>query len=580
MPPRTHVGAEAAVEAALGPPEETRRESAALDDAEMFPAGLCARLDAVGLPAFYVPAEWGGRLDDHEVLLRLLRSVARRDVSAAVAHGKTYLGTACVWIAGSPEQAASTAAAVLDGGPVAWALSEPEHGADLLAGELTAVSGSGGYRLDGVKWPVNNATRAGLLTVLARTGQAGNPRGHSLFLVDKAALAPGTVSHLPKVRTHGIRGIDISGVRFDGAWVPAATMLGAEGTGIATVLHALQLTRTMCAALSLGAGEHALRLTARFAAARVLGGRPPAGRARPASILARCAALLAASEAVALAGSRSIHSLTAEMAVTSAVVKSVTPTLVDAALGDLAELLDARSFLTGGYEHGAFEKLWRDHRIVAIFDGSTPVNRAALIQQFPRLARAFAAGTVNSAGLADTVAAGSGQRPLDRTALTLTSRHGSSLVQSLPSLARSLAERPVHPGLAWHAEALSATAEELHTAMGAVALARRPAMAAYELAAAYELCYAGAACLWLWQTGAARHTGQPLWADGLWARSALRELRTRAAGLLRTPEPAAAPGDDDIDEALAGVVVEAATGGAGITPFGLPLPVLGSDCGS
>ena len=60
----------------------------------MFPAGLCARPDAAGLPAYSVPAEWGVRVDDHEALLRLLRSLARRDVSAAVAHGTTYPGSA------------------------------------------------------------------------------------------------------------------------------------------------------------------------------------------------------------------------------------------------------------------------------------------------------------------------------------------------------------------------------------------------------------------------------------------------------------------------------------------------------
>ncbi|GAB7187044.1 hypothetical protein ATKI12_6875 [Kitasatospora sp. Ki12] len=565
-------GPEAAIDAALGDPEGTLRLSAELDDAERFPAEVCARLDAFGLPAYYVPAEWGGRLDDHEELLRLLRSVARRDVSAAVAHAKTYLGTASVWIAGTPEQAAATAAAVLVGSPVAWALTEPEHGADLLAGGLTATAEADGYRLDGVKWPINNATRAELLTVLARTGEPGTPRGHSLFLVDKAASAPGSVRALPKVPTHGIRGIDISGVRFDDAKVPSAALLGAEGTGLETVLRALQLTRTLCAALSLGAGEQALRLAARFAAERVIQKRPLVERPYPASILARSAALLAATEAAALVGNRSIHSLTAEMPVTSSVVKALAPTLIDSMLGELAELLGARSFLTDVFEHGAFQKLWRDHQIVAVFDGSTPVNRAALVQQFPRLARAYGAGTVDAAGLAEAVAVGSPPRPLERANLTLMSRQGCSVVQSLPALARSISARSVHPGIADHATALSTTVGELHAAMAAVTPVARPPMVAFELAAAYELCYAGAACLHLWAAGEVDHTGQALWADGLWVRAALRALRTRLAEVLRTPAPPDAPEDGLVDGALAAAVVAAAASGAPVSPFGAPLP--------
>ena len=567
------ISIEAALESALG---ESAIRDAAVDAAEAFPAELCARLDAFGLPAYYVPAEWGGALDDHERLLRLWRTVARRDLSALVAHGKTYLGAASVWVAGNAEQSAATATAVLSGAIVAWALSEPEHGADLLNGTVTAVRHDGGWRLDGAKWPVNNATRASHLTVLARTDAAGGARGHSLFLVEKYLLAPGSWRNLPKALTHGIRGTDISGIEFDGAEVPASAMIGVAGSGVETVLRALQLTRTMCAALSLGAGEHALRLTARFAATRVIKGRPLIDRPYPGSVLARCAALLAAVEATALVGSRSIHSLTSEMSVTSAVVKALAPTLTDALIGDLAEVLGARSFLVGVYEHGAFQKVWRDHQIVSVFDGSTPVNRSALAHQFARLAAGFAAGTVDDPGLAEATSVGSQLRPLDRSGLTLLSRRGCSVVQSLPALAESIGGLAAPAGLAEHAAALSAAAAWVSALMARARPAARPPIAAYELAAAYELCYAGAACLHLWAHDAADHDGEPLWQDGLWVRGALRALRTRVADLLRVPRPDALAGDGQIDGQLARVVAEAAVSGAPVTPFGALLPCAAS----
>ncbi|GAB2896595.1 acyl-CoA dehydrogenase [Streptomyces deserti] len=588
MPVRAGTGTEpeVALDAALadaaspgpsGPgPDATRgglgRRIAELDAAEEFPAPLVERLDAFGLPAYYVPAEWGGAGGDHELLLRLWRTVARHDLSATIAHGKTYLGAASVWAAGDDEQATTVAAAILAGEPVAWALSEPDHGADLLNGALTATQHDGGHRLDGVKWPINNATRARYLTVLARTGAAGTGRGQSLFLVDKTALAPGTWRVLPKEPTHGIRGIDISGVAFEGAMLRSGALLGREGTGVETVLRALQLTRTMCAALSLGAGEHALRIAAPFAAERIVQRRPLLDRSYPRAILGRCAALVAAAEAAALVGSRSIHALTAEMSVASAVVKSVAPELTDSVIGELAELLGARSFLTGVYAHGAFQKVWRDHQIVSVFDGSTPVNRAALVQQFPRLVREYAAGTVDEEGLAEAASAGDPPRSLDRGALTLLSRRGCSVVQSIPALSASLAAGTAPDGLAAHAAGLEAAAAEVHELMAAVAPAAHPPMAAYEIAAAYELCYAAAACLHAWSAGRHRHDGEPLWEDGLWVRAALRALRARLATTLRTPAPAAAPGDDRIDGLLAQRVAQAARTGAPVTPFGAPMP--------
>ncbi|MFG2822962.1 acyl-CoA dehydrogenase family protein [Kitasatospora sp. NPDC048365] len=545
---------------------------AELDRAEEFPAGILDLLDEFDLPAYYVPIEDGGLLDDHEELLRLWRSLSRRDLTLTVAHGKTYLGAAPVWIAGDAAQRRELAAAVLGGARVSWGLTEPGRGADLLESTTTAVRTADGWRLDGVKWPINNATRGSRLTVLARTGEGGGGRALSLLLVDKEKLAPGSFRTLPKERTHGIRGVDISGIEFTGAELPADALLGAEGGGAETVLLGLQLTRTMCAALSLGAGEQALRITTRFAAERIIQERPLADRPQVRSVLARSAALLAATEAAALTAARSVHALTGELSVISAVVKSLAPTLVDGLIGELAELLGSRSFLTAEYADGLFQKVWRDHQIVAIFDGSTPVNRNALAHQFPRLVRGFAAGTADAAALAETAAVGTAPRPLDRGALSLLSRTGCSTVQSLPALVEELADAGAPAGLLAQARELTAAADRLHWLLAEVRPAAHPPIEVYELAAGYELLYAAAATLRLWHATADQHEGEPLWADGLWARAALRELLARLAPL--TGATPAAPAEDDrrITDLLVDAVVAAARDGAPITPFGTALP--------
>jgi uncharacterized membrane protein len=88
-------------------------------------------------------------------------------------------------------------------------------------------------------------------------------------------------------------------------------------------------------------------------------------------------------------------------------------------------------------------------------------------------------------------------------------------------------------------------------------------MAAYELAAAYELCYAGAACLQLWAAHEARRRDEPLWQDAIWLRVALHAVLTRLAIVLRTPGPEAVAGDR-----LAELVAAAAMAGGSVTPFG------------
>ncbi len=95
----------------------------------------------------------------------------------AVAHGKTFLGGVCVWAAGEEGPAGFLARQVLASEPVAWGLTEPGGGGDLLAGALTAGRHGSGWRLSGRKWPVNNATRGNLMCVLARPNRAAAPAG-------------------------------------------------------------------------------------------------------------------------------------------------------------------------------------------------------------------------------------------------------------------------------------------------------------------------------------------------------------------------------------------------------------------
>src|SRR5581483_8075326 len=64
----------------------------ALDAAEAFPREAVRALDAWGLARHYVPAAAGGALTSFDDLTGLVRAVARRDLTVAIAHAKTFLG--------------------------------------------------------------------------------------------------------------------------------------------------------------------------------------------------------------------------------------------------------------------------------------------------------------------------------------------------------------------------------------------------------------------------------------------------------------------------------------------------------
>ncbi|MFJ6620002.1 acyl-CoA dehydrogenase family protein [Kitasatospora sp. NPDC091335] len=545
---------------------------AALDEADAFPADACRALDEAGLPRYYVPAEHGGALDDFGVVMRLLRAVSRIDLTVAAAHGKTYLGAVPTWIADVAEPARRLGRRITAAEVVSCALTERHHGSDLLAGEVAArPAPDGGWLLDGEKWLINNVTRAGLVTVLARTDDAGGPRGFSLFLVDKARLAPGAHTALPKVPTYGIRGADISGIAFHRALLPADALIGAPGQGVEIIVKALHITRTCCAAMSLGAGDHALRLAFDFAAAHRAGGAPLAPGERDTALarqphvrreLGEAAAGLLLAEATGLVVVRSLHALTGEMSVISAVAKAYVPAQTDAVIARLLYLLGPHGLLGAGDPHGQFAKAERDHRIIGIFDGSSLVNRNALIEQFPRIARGYRKGRVDADGLAEAAAPHTPPRPFRPASLSLLSTGGCSVVAGLPGAVADLRERaarepdggttapvPPHsllPVLSLAERLLDAT-DRLHEAMAVVRFTPRAVPTeAFDLAERYELCFAASGALHLWLRGTRAGVGA---VPDAWLRGCLVKALTDLGEPVEDAEAEVL--DDLADELLA-----------------------------
>lgn len=501
-----------AFDRALGDPaDESRAFSAtrvlAWDREEAFPEDIAAELNESGLAAHYVPEEYGGTLRSYEELLQIMRRVAARDLTTAIGHAATYLGSVCTWVAGTAQQARLTAKEVMAGTVHSFGLTERDHGSDVLAGELTAAATPGRYRLDGEKWLINNAARGRRLCVLARTDAAGGSRGFSLFAVDKRELPEHTYRTLPAVRTHGIRGTDISGIEFRGAVVPAGAMIGGPGQGAEIVLKSLQITRTLCAALSLGSADHALRLAVRHGAGKR-------------SVLAEAYADLLTVEAVSVVAARSLHALPGELGVVSAVVKHFVPTTVDTMIERLGTVLGPDAYTADG----PFQKIARDHRIVGIFDGNTVVNLLALVNQFPLLVRGERRGTHDEAGLRVATAPGIMPPAFDRERLSLIALGGCSITQA-----------PVTDEVPYAAE-LRSVGAELHAEMAAVRpSARDTRPETFDLAERYTLLFAARACAHLWT----RHHDART--DPRWPKVCLARLLTRLGRPVPSPRPEELP---------------------------------------
>jgi alkylation response protein AidB-like acyl-CoA dehydrogenase len=503
------------LEARLGDPHDAANplsfaEAMELDEREELPTDGLAALDAWGFHRRYIPASLGGAQGSFEEVLALNRVVSRRDLTAAIAHGKTYLGLVPVWAAGLPEQTARLATIAGAGAPVCLGLTERDHGSDLVATDTRADRIPGGYALTGEKWLINNGTRSRVAVILARTDPRSGPRAHSLFMIDKERLAPGALRPVPKIRTLGIRGADISGFTLDRAEVPDDALVGAPGAGLETVMRVTQTTRVLCAGFSLGAADTALRCVLDFAAKRVLYGQPVLRIPHVRRTLLNAFADLMLADAAAIVGARMIQAAPEELSVGAAIVKYFVPATVEALIRDVAVILGARYYLRERHWHGVFQKLSRDAAVVSLFDGSTVVNLNALGLQLRYLAACAADTEPDGDHVEALFRLSTPLPPVALGRLALASRGRDTVVQSLRSSTRRLLDLErrgeIEGVLAaslgraatrLHAEVvdMSGALDTLETDLG-VQFARAPET--FALAKRYATIFAAAATLGLW----------------------------------------------------------------------------------
>jgi alkylation response protein AidB-like acyl-CoA dehydrogenase len=483
-----------------------------LDEAEEFPEECCAHLSRWGFYDYLVPQRFGGKLRSFEESLALVRALARRDLTVAIGAGVAFLGSLPVWLAGSEAQRQTLTARVRAGQALALALSERGHGSDLAATEVEAVRQGGGFELSGEKWLINGATRASTVTVLARTDPAGGPRALSFLLLDKQKLEPGSYTLLPKVKTLGVRGADISGIRFERTPLASDAVVGKLGEGLELGIKVLQVSRTMCAALSLGAGDTALRATVAFARERQLYGTRVVAMGPARRALADAWADTLLCDALSLSAARSIHVVPEQMSAVSAVVKYLVPTTLEQMTQSLAVVLGARYYLREGHQCGIFQKSLRDGAVVSLFDGNTAVNLQGIALQLKLLLNARRDRHPEEPELAwrlaETYAL---DRPLgefDPARLTLASPGRNDALQGLevalaalregpsgadPSVVQAIAERTLR--VQARVERLRTGIARLHSILG-IGLSR--SAEGFAAAREYALLHAVAACVHLW----------------------------------------------------------------------------------
>lgn len=247
--------------------------AASLDERGEFPEALFKRCGELGYFGIRYPERVGGMGGDMLSFNLMLEELARGSLAlAACVAMQGLMGTDFVYRFGTPEHHARLLTPALRGAKIGGiAMTEPNFGSDLAGIQTTAVKDGGEWIINGQKMWVTSASRADFFTVAAKTDPDAGFKGIDMFLVERGT--PGL--HVGKpIHKLGTRASETAELSLESVSVPAANLLGAQGSGFKNLGAILAQIRVMTGALSLGVGRAALDSAKKYALERVQFGRP------------------------------------------------------------------------------------------------------------------------------------------------------------------------------------------------------------------------------------------------------------------------------------------------------------------
>jgi len=245
--------------------------------ARRFPIDVVHRLGEMGWLGIPIPEDEGGTGLDTLAYAIAVEEIGRVWGSLGlIVAAHTSLGCGPLHLAGTKEQKDRWLVPMASGRVIGgYGLTEPSAGSDAGGTRTTARHedgpDGGSWVIDGGKRFITNAGQAGTYIVTARTGTTARGDAEiSAFIVP--ADTPGfSVGRLEDKM--GLHASATGELQFDGARVPAANMLGEQGTGFRTFLTILDGGRISIGALALGLAQAALDAAVPYARERQQFGR-------------------------------------------------------------------------------------------------------------------------------------------------------------------------------------------------------------------------------------------------------------------------------------------------------------------
>lgn len=246
-----------------------------VDGKKEYPEAFVKKLTELGWLAAPIPEEYGGSgLGITEASI-ILEEINRSGGTATACHAQMYtMGT--LLRHGSAEQKKRYLPKIASGELrlQAFAVTEPNAGSETTRIQTTATRKKDRYVVNGQKIFISRVLESDLMLLLTRTTPydelKDKTKGLSLFIVDlREAKGKIEVKPLDLMINHHTNALFI-----DGLEVPAENLIGEEGMGFRYIIDGWNAERILVACEAIGDGRWFIDRAAKYAAERVVFGRP------------------------------------------------------------------------------------------------------------------------------------------------------------------------------------------------------------------------------------------------------------------------------------------------------------------
>ena len=345
--------------------------AAARDRSHEFPRELVAELAALGGMAIKVSPEDDGPGIDTLGYALAVEAITRSDASIGVVMVASNLAASILAAHASGELRRRLVAPLARGerGAASFGLTEPGAGSDAAAISTRAVRDGDDWIIDGAKQWITGAAGAEVFVIFAKTPEIA-PNAVTCFVVE--AGTPGF--SLGRIEDKmGLRSSGTAMLHFDSCRVSATQIIGSPGQGLAVALSAISPSRIAIAAQSIGIAERAYALGIEYVTERRAFGKRIADFQNTRFVFADARAALDQAWLLMLRAARlqdSGRAIRGEASMAKLVASETCGKVVDAMLQ-----LHGGNGYSQDYE---IERLYRDARVMRIFEGTSEIQREVI----------------------------------------------------------------------------------------------------------------------------------------------------------------------------------------------------------